>query len=508
MANISDLADALPELGRLSAALDWLDFPDTRDGYVLAETRDRVVRTIETYLIPRARDPQTPMLVVFAGPTGAGKSTLLNSVAGADLSLTGPLRPTTKVPVVFARERRDEYQALGGVDTKIILGRAPILTSMTLVDTPDIDSAETEHRAIAEAVIDAADLVVFVTSANRYADLIPWEVLRRARSRGAPVLNVLNRLRPDSDGALFDYRRRLADQGLGEEVIAVSEHRLPIGGQSIPPGAIRTLRRRLVDGLKERTDRSAQMIRSVLTAALDQTADIVAEAEMLASRRTFLLERIASISPSLDRILAEIQLDVLSALRFDESVGDLSGRSGRRVGWWVWRKALRVARDSAVATQVTQSLIATIESDLRRMVDLAMASLPDSQRPGPTPVSAATYETLTRAVEHWVDGLGRLVEPRARRYLELCSVLLAGAVIGDLDRHSAALSLVAPGMDADRAVAEARSLLQSSLGPIYQTVRSRFGRLLLADYPETGALGDCLDSLRAVVARSSFAHAG
>ena len=43
---------------------------------------------------------------------------------------------------------------------------------------------------MAETMIDNADIVVYVSSALRYADLVPWEVLRRAHSRGVPVIQV------------------------------------------------------------------------------------------------------------------------------------------------------------------------------------------------------------------------------------------------------------------------------------------------------------------------------
>ena len=52
-----------------------------------------------TFLLPRARDLDAPLLVAIVGPTGSGKSSLLNTLAKAPLSKTGVLRPTTREAV-------------------------------------------------------------------------------------------------------------------------------------------------------------------------------------------------------------------------------------------------------------------------------------------------------------------------------------------------------------------------------------------------------------------------
>ncbi|HEY4606137.1 MAG TPA: GTPase, partial [Acidimicrobiia bacterium] len=134
-ATIDDLAI---DLGRLASALDALVIPDLSDRGRLAAKRNWMVRTIKDYLIPRIEDPAVPLTVVFAGPTGAGKSTLLNSVAGSEHSVAGPLRPTTKAPLVLSsKTRAAAYTSIGGIACRVVTGRAPILDELTLVDTPD-----------------------------------------------------------------------------------------------------------------------------------------------------------------------------------------------------------------------------------------------------------------------------------------------------------------------------------------------------------------------------------
>jgi len=56
-----------------------------------------------------------------------------------------------------------------------------------VVDAPDFDSVELSNRALAVELLEAADLVIFVTTATRYADQVPWTILGRARQRGVPA---------------------------------------------------------------------------------------------------------------------------------------------------------------------------------------------------------------------------------------------------------------------------------------------------------------------------------
>ena len=49
--------------------------------------------------------------LAFVGPTGAGKSSLMNAIAGADVSATGVLRPTTRNAIVLATV--EAFDAMG-----------------------------------------------------------------------------------------------------------------------------------------------------------------------------------------------------------------------------------------------------------------------------------------------------------------------------------------------------------------------------------------------------------
>ena len=203
-----------------------------------ARERARQLRDhLEGFVRPRAADIEAPLLVLLLGPTGAGKSSLLNTIAGAEVSKAGVLRPTTREAVLYASES-DAKHILSGDRLRLIAGDrivhapAPEMSSgVAVIDAPDIDSVERDNRELADVLLEASDLCVFVTTATRYADLVPWQVLRRAQERGLPLVVLLNRVPVDArdrEVVMADARRLFAEAGMREaddtlDLIAVTE---------------------------------------------------------------------------------------------------------------------------------------------------------------------------------------------------------------------------------------------------------------------------------------------
>jgi energy-coupling factor transporter ATP-binding protein EcfA2 len=213
------------------------------------------------HLRVRANSLDAPLLVLLLGPTGAGKSTLFNTIAGRAASPTGVLRPTTRVAVVLANpddQAAVRAGALAGVsvDRVRLTGDAAVPPGLVLVDAPDIDSIEHANRELADRLVEAADLAIFVTTATRYADRVPWTVLDRVRERGLPLIVVVNRLPPaatDRDEILADVRRLFAEAGVatgveaGLEIVGIGEGSLAAAGESLEPAAIRPIADRIAD---------------------------------------------------------------------------------------------------------------------------------------------------------------------------------------------------------------------------------------------------------------------
>lgn len=179
-----------------------------------AQAADRTARTvvaqIDNYVLPRLQRLEAPLLAVIAGSSGAGKSTLVNSLLRCSVTPSGVLRPTTRTPVLvcdpedlawFSEPRvLPGLPRVSGQDSNSAALRLSPSESLkpgaALLDMPDVDSVVAANRTLSEEILTAADLMIFVTTASRYADATTWTLLRRARSRGTAIALVLNRVPP------------------------------------------------------------------------------------------------------------------------------------------------------------------------------------------------------------------------------------------------------------------------------------------------------------------------
>ena len=253
----------------------------TAPGPNRAARAERLRRHVDDYLRPRARDAGAPLVVVVLGSTGSGKSSLFNALIGRDISPSGVLRPTTRRPIAVAHpddagpELLPGLAARGGLELVEDRGVSP---GLVLVDAPDFDSVELGNRALAVELLEAADLVIFVTTASRYADQVPWTILERARQRGVPLLAVLNRLPAeldDADAVSADYAGMLRQGHLAEagafgelEVVPVAEGALEPGRDALAADAVAPIRTALDRLTADEVTRRALARRS-LAAALE-----------------------------------------------------------------------------------------------------------------------------------------------------------------------------------------------------------------------------------------------
>ncbi len=494
--------DLKAALGDLATTLRSVAIPGTPEGAQLARKRDWVVRTIDGFLLPRMDDPAAPLTVVFAGPTGAGKSTLLNSVAGAEHSVAGPLRPTTKAPLVLATSSlANRYSTIAGIRCHVVKGKAPILNLLTLVDTPDIDSTANMHRAIAETMIDNADVVVYVNSSLRYSDLVPWEVLRRAHSRGAPVIHVLNRLKSSSPGALAAYTARLREEGLGSEVVGVHEHLMPRGGQSVPLVMIQDLRDHLMRVVEDIRAGSVDISRSVLATVVDQASDVLEAVKEIRSGRVGVATKADdTLTVDLGRITSPVVVDAGRALGY----ADVAALEGSRFlpTWRVRRRLPTAARVEHGHRLVDAALVGVIDSDIvGRLEDLVapheIAGL-----------SRDAHAAVASAVAAWHADLLRLplvvesIEPH------LAAGLTAWCAIRGQDEGACtALRVLSGAKDLTGPLARARDMLELHLVPVYSGIEYRVGSRLGVGVATDVEVYRARTTLSAVIARSSFANA-
>jgi len=223
-----------------------------------------------------------PLLMVVGGPTGAGKSTLVNSLVGDDVSPSGVLRPTTRAPVLvchpddvhwFEDDRilpgmsrtRGSSSSAGSLQ---LVPTEALPPGLALLDSPDIDSVVEANRALSRQLLAAADAWLFVTTAARYADAVPWELLQAARDRGTALSLVLDRVPPEAVPEVAGHlRSMIAERGLDDaRLLVVEEARLDDG--RLPAEVLAPVRSWL-DELAADGQARAGLVRRTLTGALD-----------------------------------------------------------------------------------------------------------------------------------------------------------------------------------------------------------------------------------------------
>lgn len=173
--------------------------------------------------------PEDLALVALVGGTGSGKSSLFNSILEVDRAEVGGVRPTTSTAMVSIPESRiaemDGYLDRIGLEDR---GRHLGLDWLVLIDMPDTDSVQTDHRLQVESLLPNVDVVVWVTDVEKYRDhVLHNEFIRPLsgyQSQFLFALNQMDRIPPEEVSyVLSDLGKALSDDGVvGAKVVAVS----------------------------------------------------------------------------------------------------------------------------------------------------------------------------------------------------------------------------------------------------------------------------------------------
>ncbi|MDO4244325.1 MAG: dynamin family protein [Actinomyces sp.] len=346
------------------------------------------------YVLPRLASLDAPLLAVVGGSTGAGKSTLVNSLVRRRVAAASAIRPTTRRPLLLHapqdREWFDSPRVLGSLARVRVNADAPaaraqhvtarevemrpcdaLPAGLALLDAPDVDSVVEDNRSLAAALLAAADLWLFVTTAARYADAVPWEHLRAAADRDIVAAVVLNRVPPGAAGQVeTDLRRRLDRAGLDHApVLTLPETGLDDEGL-LPAGVVAPVRAWLYSLSADRSARREVALRTVtgaLGAVVAETGLLVAQLDAQETQREELARAArgayAEARAAVERATADgamLRGEVLA--RWQELVG--TGELWRGLESWVGRVRDRVTAALRGGPGRTADLEEAIESSL------------------------------------------------------------------------------------------------------------------------------------------------
>ena len=339
----------------LQAAHLPLDVPGVEDR---RKEQREMIDQIEDYVLPRLIQIDAPLLTVVGGSTGAGKSTLVNSLVGTRVTEPGVLRPTTRSPVLvhnpadadwFDKDRilPDLARTTGATGDPGALQLVPAATvppGLAILDAPDIDSVEERNRTLAAQLLAAADLWLFVTSAARYADQVPWDFLKAAAERSTAVAIVLDRTAPDAIGEVSGHlARMLTTRGLRDSpLFTVAEGRIDEDGL-LPPDAVADIRGWLHSLAADANARAAvvkQTLEGAIRTLSHHTHDVAdasaAQAAMVARLREDVDRAYDDAVKSVDEASADGTLlrgEVLARWQEFVGTGELLRSLETKVGW-------------------------------------------------------------------------------------------------------------------------------------------------------------------------------
>jgi len=138
-----------------------------------------------------AADLDGLFLLVVCGEFNAGKSTLLNALLGTDVMPEGVTPTTDRITVLGYGEPSESFD-----ETGVLQRRAPIeaLRELSFVDTPGTNAVIAEHQQLTERFVPRADLVLFVTSADRPFTESERAFLELIASWGKKIVLIVNKI--------------------------------------------------------------------------------------------------------------------------------------------------------------------------------------------------------------------------------------------------------------------------------------------------------------------------
>lgn len=178
------------DLGSIKALLD--------QGALYSITPDEKQRLLEgtQELARKLDDVENGFLTVgLLGGTGVGKSTLMNALAGEKIASASHRRPHTDRILIY-RHRDAPLPSLHMEDLpwRDIIHKGAAIRQILLCDLPDFDSIIGEHRKGVLQFLEHLDLLVWVTSPEKYADGRFYEFLSATAKAPGNFLFVLNKM--------------------------------------------------------------------------------------------------------------------------------------------------------------------------------------------------------------------------------------------------------------------------------------------------------------------------
>jgi small GTP-binding protein len=163
---------------------------------LLAELRDALTRfsapeADQAALAASIRQLDEFFLLVVVGEFNAGKSAFINALAGQKVLQEGVTPTTAQIHVL---KHGDTVESTVGADgLRVVSAPVELLRDVHIVDTPGTNAIIREHERLTAEFVPRADLVLFVTSADRPFTETERAFLQSIRDWGKKIVIVVNK---------------------------------------------------------------------------------------------------------------------------------------------------------------------------------------------------------------------------------------------------------------------------------------------------------------------------
>jgi small GTP-binding protein len=191
---------------------------------LLAALRDTLVgfgatSSDQAALAASIRQLDELFLVVIVGEFNAGKSAFINALLGRPVLAEGVTPTTGQIQVLrYGATASDSVDSTG---LRVITAPVELLRDLQIVDTPGTNAIDREHERLTAEFVPRADLVLFVTSADRPFTETERVFMAAIRDWGKKIVIVVNKIDIFSTATDFDevltFVRSAARQLLGTE---------------------------------------------------------------------------------------------------------------------------------------------------------------------------------------------------------------------------------------------------------------------------------------------------
>jgi hypothetical protein len=335
------------------------------------------------------------LTVGLLGGTGVGKSTLMNALAGSPIASTNHRRPHTDRVLIYRHASTPVPPAFieAEVPWQEITHHTDSIKQILLCDLPDFDSLLGEHRQQVLGFLEHLDLLVWVTSPEKYADGRFYDFLKLVPKAARNFSFVLNKgdLLFEAETQETGYRslasvtgtfqHHIRQQGVAEPLLfSLSSKEVLEGRESAPWNQFTAFKRHVFQ------QRDIKEISAIKTANLDM------EVRKLQSALT---EKAAHLE-TFDLLLGPVLQDLADHRR--------DWQSAARETFEIWLE--KYLRQEILATQSDPSLLVGPGYAVAVILRAWQPGISDSGRLPPDPGRFLLPEDLAAPLRRRLEWIG------------------------------------------------------------------------------------------------------